>query len=146
MILIRVCISLQKLTVAADEIAIEGLQAWNQNLNEEYRKLMEGADTGEEKDERMAEAFKYVKKQVADEGTSICDVSLRFANHLKTITDMVRDHASLTCSTDFCLDYEHQMPRSFLRCCRRPCLQRQESHYTKQVWPLYELSQTSGAL
>ena len=140
MILIRVCISLQKLTVAADEMTIEGLQAWNQNLNEEYRKLMEGADMGEEKDERMAEAFKYVKEQVADEGTSIRDASLRFVDHLKTITDMVRDHASLTRSTDFCLDYEHQTLRSFLRCCRRPCLQQQESHYTKQVWPLYELS------
>ncbi|EDQ98706.1 uncharacterized protein LACBIDRAFT_335717 [Laccaria bicolor S238N-H82] len=76
----------------------EGLQTWNKNLNEEYRKLMEGADTSEEKDERMAEAFKFVKEQIADEGTSIRDASLRFAEHLKTITDMIttikrRDHS-----------------------------------------------------
>ncbi|EDR00932.1 uncharacterized protein LACBIDRAFT_333636 [Laccaria bicolor S238N-H82] len=76
----------------------EGLQTWNKNLNEEYRKLMEGADTSEEKDERMAEAFKFVKEQIADEGTSIHDASLRFAEHLKTITDMIttikrRDHS-----------------------------------------------------
>ena len=98
--MIRVSISVQKITIAADEITIEGLQAWNKNLNEEYRKLMEGADTREEKDERMAEAFKFVNEQVADEGTSIRDASLRFAEHLKTIMDMVRDHASSMRSTD----------------------------------------------
>ena len=75
----------------------------------------EGADMGEEKDKLMAEAFRYVKEQVADEGTSIHDASLPFADHLKTIMDMVYDHASLTRSTDFCLDHKHQMPRSFLQ-------------------------------
>ena len=80
------------------------LRTYNLNLMLNDLVPKEGADMGEKKDKWMAEAFRYVKEQVADEGTSIRDASLCFADHLKTIMDMVYDHASLTRSTDFCLD------------------------------------------
>ena len=35
---------------------IEGLQLWNKATNADYKKLMEGAKTTEEKDERIQDA------------------------------------------------------------------------------------------
>lgn len=67
----------------------EGLLVWNKTNDEQYKKLMEGATTKEEKDERIKNAVKFLQDQVNDEGTNVRDASLRFADHLKEITDLV---------------------------------------------------------
>jgi hypothetical protein len=68
---------------------IEGLQLWNKATNEEYKKLMEGATTNEEKDERIQDAVSFIKNQVNEEGTNVRDASLRFASYMKEIRDVV---------------------------------------------------------
>ncbi|EDQ98571.1 uncharacterized protein LACBIDRAFT_335844 [Laccaria bicolor S238N-H82] len=67
----------------------EGLQLWNRATNEEYKKLMEGATTKEEKDERIQEAVSFIKNQVNEEGTNVRDANLRFASYMKEIRDLI---------------------------------------------------------
>ncbi|EDR01996.1 uncharacterized protein LACBIDRAFT_332752 [Laccaria bicolor S238N-H82] len=67
----------------------KGLQLWNKATNEEYKKLMEGATTKEEKDERIQDAVSFIKNQVHKEGTNVRDMNLHFASHMKEICDLV---------------------------------------------------------
>lgn len=68
---------------------IEGLQLWNKATNADYKKLMEGAKTTEEKDERIQDAVSFIKDQVNEEGTNVRDANLRFASYMKEIRDLV---------------------------------------------------------
>lgn len=79
----------------------EGLLLWNKTNNEEYRKLMDGATTKEEKDERIKDAVKFLQEQVTDEGTNVRDASLRFADNLKAITDLITNIKRRDRSFDF---------------------------------------------
>ncbi|EDR01941.1 uncharacterized protein LACBIDRAFT_332765 [Laccaria bicolor S238N-H82] len=67
----------------------EGLQLWNRATNEEYKKLMQGATTKEEKDERIQEAISFIKNQVNEEGTNVCNANLCFASYMKEIRDLI---------------------------------------------------------
>lgn len=69
---------------------IEGLQLWNKATNEQYKKLMQGATSKEEKDDRIQEAVSFIENQVNDEGTGVRDASVRFAAYMKEIRDVVR--------------------------------------------------------
>ena len=68
---------------------VEGLQLWNRATNEEYKRLMEGATTEEEKNERIQDAVSFIKNEVNKEGTNVHDTSVRFASHMKEIRDIV---------------------------------------------------------
>ena len=68
---------------------LEGLRVWNKATNEEYKKLMEGATTNEEKNERIQDAVNFIKNQVSEEGTDVRDASIRFSSYMKEIRDVV---------------------------------------------------------
>ncbi|KIK02230.1 hypothetical protein K443DRAFT_131951 [Laccaria amethystina LaAM-08-1] len=79
----------------------EGLLLWNKTNNEEYKKLMEGATTKEEKDECIKNAVKFLQDQVTNEGTNVRDASLCFTDHLKAITDLITNIKRRDRSFDF---------------------------------------------
>lgn len=75
---------------SSNNMIVEGLQLWNRATNEEYKRLMEGATTEEEKNERIQDAVSFIKNEVNEEGTNVRDASVRFASHMKEIRDVVR--------------------------------------------------------